>query len=279
MSVATEPVMRARGINKVFGATHALRGVDFDVVPGQVTALFGENGAGKSTLMKILAGIEAPTTGTLELDGQPVEIKGPRDAADRGIAIIHQELSLFPNLSIADNVFMARERIRSRRDGRPAAPARDHGEADGAPRRAARLRDSGRRPARRPAADRRDRPRAGAGGAGADHGRADVGAQRSRGRRAVPRDPRADRGRRGDRLHLPPSRRGARDRRPCRRLPRRSARRRGRGRRGRHRPGSSRRWSGATRTSSSPTEHAQARRGPCSRSRGSSSPTRPTRAG
>ena len=113
MSVATEPVMRARGINKVFGATHALRGVDFDVVPGEVTALFGENGAGKSTLMKILAGIEAPTTGTLELDGQPVEIKGPRDAADRGIAIIHQELSLFPNLSIADNVFMARERIRS----------------------------------------------------------------------------------------------------------------------------------------------------------------------
>ena len=113
MSVATEPVMRARGINKVFGATHALRGVDFDVVPGQVTALFGENGAGKSTLMKILAGIEAPTTGTLELDGQPVEINGPRDAADRGIAII-QELSLFPNLSIADNVFMARERIRSR---------------------------------------------------------------------------------------------------------------------------------------------------------------------
>ena len=106
--------MRARGINKVFGATHALRGVDFDVVPGQVTALFGENGAGKSTLMKILAGIEAPTTGTLELDGQPVEINGPRDAADRGIAIIHQELSLFPNLSIADNVFMARERIRSR---------------------------------------------------------------------------------------------------------------------------------------------------------------------
>ena len=113
MSVATEPIMRARGINKVFGATHALRGVDFDVTPGTVTALFGENGAGKSTLMKILAGIEAPTTGTLELDGEPVEIKGPRDAADRGIAIIHQELSLFPNLSIADNVFMARERLRN----------------------------------------------------------------------------------------------------------------------------------------------------------------------
>ena len=58
MSVATAPVMRARGVNKVFGATHALRGVDFEVSPGRVTALFGENGAGKSTLMKILAGIE-----------------------------------------------------------------------------------------------------------------------------------------------------------------------------------------------------------------------------
>jgi erythritol transport system ATP-binding protein len=105
-------VMSARGINKVFGATHALKDVDFHVTPGRVTALFGENGAGKSTLMKILAGIEQPTTGTLELDGDPVVLAGPRDAADRGIAIIHQELSLFPNLSIADNVFMARERVR-----------------------------------------------------------------------------------------------------------------------------------------------------------------------
>jgi erythritol transport system ATP-binding protein len=103
--------MRAREINKVFGATHALRGVDFEVFPGRVTALFGENGAGKSTLMKIFAGIETPTTGTLELDGEPVVLKGPRDAVDRGITIIHQELSLFPNLSITDNVFMARERL------------------------------------------------------------------------------------------------------------------------------------------------------------------------
>jgi erythritol transport system ATP-binding protein len=112
MSVAaTAPVMRAREISKVFGATQALRGVDFEVHPGRVTALFGENGAGKSTLMKILAGIETPTAGALELDGQPVELDGPRDAADRGIAIIHQELSLFPNLSIADNLFMAREQL------------------------------------------------------------------------------------------------------------------------------------------------------------------------
>jgi len=111
VSLATAPLMRAREINKVFGATHALRSVNFDVVPSRVTALFGENGAGKSTLMKILAGIETPTTGTLELDGEPLVLDGPRDAVDRGITIIHQELSLFPNLSITDNVFMARERL------------------------------------------------------------------------------------------------------------------------------------------------------------------------
>jgi erythritol transport system ATP-binding protein len=105
-------LMRARAVNKVFGATHALRGVDFAVQRGRVTALFGENGAGKSTLMKILAGIEQPTTGELELDGEPIVLRSPRDAADRGIVIIHQELSLFPNLSIADNLFMARERVR-----------------------------------------------------------------------------------------------------------------------------------------------------------------------
>ena len=104
--------LRAREVTKVYGGTQALKGVDFAVAPGRVTALFGENGAGKSTLMKILAGIETPTTGALELDGRPVVLEGPRDAADRGIAIIHQELSLFPNLSIADNIFMARERAR-----------------------------------------------------------------------------------------------------------------------------------------------------------------------
>jgi erythritol transport system ATP-binding protein len=96
MTAEPQAVMRAREVNKVFGATHALKGVDFAVRSGKVTVLFGENGAGKSTLMKILAGIEAPTTGTLELDGKPVVLRGPRDAASRGIAIIHQELSLFP---------------------------------------------------------------------------------------------------------------------------------------------------------------------------------------
>ncbi|MGI5290048.1 sugar ABC transporter ATP-binding protein [Nonomuraea polychroma] len=103
------PVLRACEVTKVYGGTHALAGVDFAVAPGRVTALFGENGAGKSTLMKILAGIEQPTTGHVELDGRAVRLQSSRHAADQGIAIIHQELSLCPNLSIQDNLFLARE--------------------------------------------------------------------------------------------------------------------------------------------------------------------------
>ncbi|MEU6721966.1 sugar ABC transporter ATP-binding protein [Nonomuraea sp. NPDC046802] len=103
------PVLRARDVTKVYGGTHALKGVGFSVAPGRVTALFGENGAGKSTLMKILAGIEQPTTGHVELDGRPVRLRSSKEAADQGISIIHQELSLCPNLSVQDNLFLARE--------------------------------------------------------------------------------------------------------------------------------------------------------------------------
>ena len=102
-------VMSADHVTKTYGGTHALRGVTLSVAPGRVTALFGENGAGKSTLMKILAGIETPTTGRVELDGAVVDFTSPRQAADHGVVIIHQELSLCPNLSIQDNLFLARE--------------------------------------------------------------------------------------------------------------------------------------------------------------------------
>ena len=94
------------------------------VAPGRVTALFGENGAGKSTLMKILAGIETPTTGHVELDGEVAEFGSPRQAADQGIVIIHQELSLCPNLSIEDNLFLARENTRPFRGVDRRRPAR-----------------------------------------------------------------------------------------------------------------------------------------------------------
>jgi len=108
-AAATDVVMRAVGITKVYGGTHALKGVDFEVRRGMVTVLFGENGAGKSTLMKILSGVETPTSGRLELDGEPLSLRNTVDASNRGIAIIHQELSLAPNLSVRDNIFMGRE--------------------------------------------------------------------------------------------------------------------------------------------------------------------------
>ena len=109
---STDVVMRAIGIAKSYGATQALKGVDFEIRRGTVTVLFGENGAGKSTLMKILSGVEAPTSGVLELDGEEVVLRNTVDASERGIAIIHQELSLCPNLSVRDNIFMGRELVR-----------------------------------------------------------------------------------------------------------------------------------------------------------------------
>lgn len=102
-------ILRAKNVTKRYGGTHALKGVDFEVTEGKVTALFGENGAGKSTLMKILSGIEMPTSGSLELRGETAEFSSTVDARDQGISIIHQELSLCPNLSVRDNIFMGRE--------------------------------------------------------------------------------------------------------------------------------------------------------------------------
>ncbi|MGB7757643.1 MAG: sugar ABC transporter ATP-binding protein [Salinisphaera sp.] len=103
------PVLSARNVVKHYGGVQALKGVDFDIYPGTVTTLFGENGAGKSTLMKILSGVEQPTDGQLILDGEPVRFASTVEAQHRGISIIHQELSLAPNLSVRDNIFMGRE--------------------------------------------------------------------------------------------------------------------------------------------------------------------------
>ncbi|NLQ18317.1 sugar ABC transporter ATP-binding protein [Marinomonas sp. M1K-6] len=112
---ATEPaskvVLAARHITKSFGNTHALKGVNFDIYHGQVTTLFGENGAGKSTLMKILSGVIAPTSGDIILDGSPILFNNANEARANGISIIHQELSLAPNMNVRDNIFMGREII------------------------------------------------------------------------------------------------------------------------------------------------------------------------
>ncbi len=107
------PLLQLRAITKAFGPTPVLRGVDFDVRPGEIHALMGENGAGKSTLMKIAAGLIPDFGGTLEVDGQPRAFLSPREATRAGIAIIHQELSLVPELAVDENVFLGQEKVRS----------------------------------------------------------------------------------------------------------------------------------------------------------------------
>jgi erythritol transport system ATP-binding protein len=104
-----DAVLSARNIVMSYGGVHALKGVNFDIHRGKVTTLFGENGAGKSTLMKILSGVAMPTSGEIVLDGNVVTFSSSSEARDRGISIIHQELSLAPNLSVRDNIFMGRE--------------------------------------------------------------------------------------------------------------------------------------------------------------------------
>ncbi len=101
-----------REISKSFGGVHALRDVTFESHAAEVHALCGENGAGKSTLMKILAGAITDYDGRIVLDGREVRFAGPRDAEDAGIRIIYQELNLVPELSVAANIFLGRERSR-----------------------------------------------------------------------------------------------------------------------------------------------------------------------
>ncbi len=107
-----EPTASARGIEKRFGATRALAGVDFDVLPGEVHALVGENGAGKSTLVRILGGMHRPDAGEIAVDGRPCHFNNPHDAIDAGIATIPQELRLVPALSVAENLTLGDPPVR-----------------------------------------------------------------------------------------------------------------------------------------------------------------------
>lgn len=110
------------GIRKNYAGVQALKGVDFDLKAGEVHALIGENGAGKSTLMRVLGGETAPTSGTVRLYGRTVQFSGPRDATRRGISLIHQELALAPDLTVAENIFLGRlPRIINHRRLRKAA--------------------------------------------------------------------------------------------------------------------------------------------------------------
>jgi rhamnose transport system ATP-binding protein len=107
------PVLMLRGITKAFGGNRVLHDVDLDVRAGQVHALVGENGAGKSTLMKIAAGVHRPDSGEMLLGGQRFHPRNPSAALGAGIAMVHQELSLAPDVSVAENIFVGREPCRA----------------------------------------------------------------------------------------------------------------------------------------------------------------------
>jgi ABC-type sugar transport system ATPase subunit len=106
------PLLSLRGLTRRFGGVRALDGVDFSLRAGEIHALLGENGAGKSTLINILGGVLRPDSGSIELNGRAVEIRDVAEADRLGIRVIHQELSLAPNLTIAENLFLGREPMR-----------------------------------------------------------------------------------------------------------------------------------------------------------------------
>lgn len=106
MTRTLEPALRLKGIVKTFPGVRALDGVDFSVLPGEVHALLGENGAGKSTLMKVLAGMYQPDSGQIIIAGQDVRMTTPLEAKTQGVVLIHQELSLVPEMSAAENIYL-----------------------------------------------------------------------------------------------------------------------------------------------------------------------------
>jgi fructose transport system ATP-binding protein len=107
-----EPALKARGLNKRYGRVVALDNADFDLMPNEILAVIGDNGAGKSTLIKALTGAVSPDHGEIWLNGEPVAFKSPIEARNLGIETVYQNLALSPALSIADNMFLGREKRR-----------------------------------------------------------------------------------------------------------------------------------------------------------------------
>ncbi|CAN7466347.1 sugar ABC transporter ATP-binding protein [Neorhizobium tomejilense] len=103
------PLFEATGLSKTFGIVEVLKDININVRAGEVHAIIGENGAGKSTLMKIIAGNLAPTRGEMRIDGETVTFSGPVDAEHRGIVLVHQEILLAPDLTVAQNIYLGRE--------------------------------------------------------------------------------------------------------------------------------------------------------------------------
>src|SRR5438034_5356341 len=103
------PLLDLRGVTKSFGSVQALIDVDFEVRAGEVMALVGDNGAGKSTLIKCVAGIHPMDAGEIRIDGETVNIHGPKDAAKLGIEVVYQDLALCDNLDVVQNMYLGRE--------------------------------------------------------------------------------------------------------------------------------------------------------------------------
>ena len=112
--MTTEPLLAVERVSRSFGGVHALRDVSFEVEQGRVTCLLGDNGAGKSTLIGILSGVHAPDSGRVLMDGEPAQLRSPREARRLGIATVHQDLALVPLLSIWRNFFLGSEPTRGR---------------------------------------------------------------------------------------------------------------------------------------------------------------------
>jgi len=106
------PLMRLSGVSKNYGAVSALSAVDFEVRAGQISCVLGDNGAGKSTLIKIIAGLHANDAGVVEVDGEAVRFTSPRQAIDRGIATVYQDLAVAPLMPVWANLFLGRELLK-----------------------------------------------------------------------------------------------------------------------------------------------------------------------
>src|SRR5512138_2629423 len=102
-------ILDIKGISKTFPGVVALENVDFALKKGEIHALVGENGAGKSTLIKIMTGVEHPDSGTIELDGKPVQVRSPQHSQELGISTVYQEINLCTNISVAENIMLGFE--------------------------------------------------------------------------------------------------------------------------------------------------------------------------
>ena len=122
--VAATALMRVAGLRKSYGGLSAVDNVTFDVLRGEVLALVGDNGAGKSTLVKALAGAQQPDSGSIEINGQPITLRTPRDAEAAGIGCLHQGLGLVDTMDVPENVFLGRE-LQTKAFG--FVPQLDHG--------------------------------------------------------------------------------------------------------------------------------------------------------